>query len=91
MGAGRNLGEFDITGDVKITKIRLDTRPSVTWGSRLFAWKARCPFAGSRIAAPGEIVAFAWIASWMPLLIEAPTCTDSIRSEYLNSYPVKNF
>jgi hypothetical protein len=25
MGAGRNLGEFDITGDVKITKIRLDT------------------------------------------------------------------
>jgi hypothetical protein len=25
MRADRNLGEFDITGDVKFTKIRLDT------------------------------------------------------------------
>jgi hypothetical protein len=55
--AGRNLGEFDITSDVKFTKIRLDTRSP------------------GRVSQPlGGIVVFAWMASWIPLLIEAPTC-----------------
>jgi hypothetical protein len=39
---------------------------------------------------PGGIVAFAWIAGWVPLLIEAPTRTDPIQSEYLNSYNAGN-
>jgi hypothetical protein len=50
---------------------------------------ARSPGRGSQL--PGEIVVFAWIVSWIPVLIEAPTCTDPIRSEYLNSYSVGNF
>jgi hypothetical protein len=49
---------------------------------------ARSPGRGSQL--PGEIVVFAWIVSWIPVLIEAPTCTDPIRSEYLNSYFTTN-